>query len=475
MFHFRSFLCLALLPLILLGCSSIVKQVDYAKAPEISEDAHPAPIQFRNLKMQIPPGTRLGQQRGGTFCTGQAHPISRAEMDKQFEHKYIRQAFHDAMEASGYDVVAGLDLIDEELEGDFERAEYSISGIVRDIKVDACTSGRRSGFFFSSGNFGTHGEMYISVDWTIWDPVRRKTAYKTTTEGYVDRKVPNIDGLTIMFQDAFEMAAHNLAADTNLFELIVNGKEPPHKSWRSKKETIRQERWETRPRKFDPLAQLHLTNPTLSKMPFNRWTEEGRQSVVTIQKFGHGSGIIISKKGHILTNAHVVGDAMRTHVITANKKHKIPAEILRIDKARDVALLRLEEIPDNFNITTLPIKTAWPSIGTDIYAMGAPQNARKLHDTVTKGIVSAHRKNYKLLGTTQNFIQGDVEIHGGNSGGPLVDEYGNLVGLAVASRVAPFSGAGIGLNYFIPIEEALERLNITLNDGAGTPQKLTTK
>ena len=93
-------------------------------------------------------------------------------------------------------------------------------------------------------------------------------------------------------------------------------------------------------------------------------------------------------------------------------------------------------------------------------AIGAPV-ARQLQDTVTKGIVSAHRRNFRLMGAKQNLIQADIEIHGGNSGGPLLDQYGNIAGLSVAGYGAGENSTGIGLNLFVPIGEALEKLNVS--------------
>ena len=184
-----------------------------------------------------------------------------------------------------------------------------------------------------------------------------------------------------------------------------------------------------------------------------------RATVMVEGGIGHGSGFFISKQGYILTNSHVIGEALRVRIVSADKEEKMIAEVLRRDPARDVALLKLEELPDDLDITALPIQTTWPNIGSDVYAIGAPV-ARQLQDTVTKGIVSAHRKNFRLLGTKQNLIQADIDIHGGNSGGPLLDQYGNIAGLSVAGYGA--NDTGIGLNLFVPIGEALQRLDINL-------------
>jgi S1-C subfamily serine protease len=85
----------------------------------------------------------------------------------------------------------------------------------------------------------------------------------------------------------------------------------------------------------------------------------------------------------------------------------------------------------------------------------------RLRGTVTRGIVSAFRRD-RLTGLET--IQADVSIQGGNSGGPLVDAQGNLVGLTVAAHVMAGSSASVGLNLFIPIGDALDRLRLEITD-----------
>ena len=98
------------------------------------------------------------------------------------------------------------------------------------------------------------------------------------------------------------------------------------------------------------------------------------------------------------------------------------------------------------------------TVSEEVYAIGAPLQER-LRGTVTRGIVSAFRRD-RLTGLET--IQADVSIQGGNSGGPLVDAQGNLVGLTVAGYVVPGSTGSAGLNLFIPIGDALDRLRLEI-------------
>lgn len=279
---------------------------------------------------------------------------------------------------------------------------------------------------------------------------------KVTTEGYTRRNYPNTEGLEVLFMDAFEMAAHNLGADEDFHNLIVEGIKPPERESRRYDKTRK-----PRPRHFDPLEKVEIRNPPLRTAAFHKVAEDKRRIAVTIQKRGHGSGFFITKEGHILTNAHVVGNSERTRVVLADREEAITAEVLRVNKARDVALLKLTDWPQSLSIPTLPIRTDQTVVSEPVYAIGTPLHRDVMDNTVTKGIVSNHRE-YKHDGLRMNFIQADVDIHGGNSGGPLLDENGNIIGMAVIGYGAMEGKRGVGLNLFIPIEEALKALDIHL-------------
>ena len=218
-----------------------------------------------------------------------------------------------------------------------------------------------------------------------------------------------------------------------------------------------------RPRVFDPQAALDLPAQILRTRAFSAEAEVLRHNAVTIQKLGHGSGFFISKEGHILTNHHVVGEAQRVRVIFADKEHAMTAEVLRVDRTRDVALLRLvAPLPASYKAQILPLRLRRPAVSEDIYAIGSPRHYSITENTVTKGIVSAHRR-LKHQGVVLDYMQGDITVHAGNSGGPLLDERGNIVGMTVLALFPDPDNHAIDLNLFIPIAEALHVLDITVD------------
>jgi S1-C subfamily serine protease/ATP-dependent 26S proteasome regulatory subunit len=191
-------------------------------------------------------------------------------------------------------------------------------------------------------------------------------------------------------------------------------------------------------------------------------TSAVQAAVVTIRAGGHGSGFFISRDGYLLTNQHVVGDN-RFVTIKLTTGHQMPGEVLRSHKARDVALVKVNEAA----MEALPIQLQTPEVAAEIYAVGTPLE-ENLSTTMTRGIVSAYR-TVRDGGFTQDetaqdlkLIQGDAVIHGGNSGGAVVDRFGNVVAVTVAGVVMTERKVGTSINYYIPVADALKFLNIEL-------------
>ncbi len=152
-----------------------------------------------------------------------------------------------------------------------------------------------------------------------------------------------------------------------------------------------------------------------------------------------------------LTNNHVVGEAKRV-LVEFPSGLRVEGEVIRSHKLRDVALVR---VPVR-GLKILPIRDEPARVGEAVYAIGTPI-LRQYRASLTRGIVSAWRKDER---SRLELIQSDVDIQGGNSGGPLVDARGNVVGISV-------SGIGVGklsagLNFFIPIHDALAKLNLEI-------------
>jgi serine protease Do len=159
---------------------------------------------------------------------------------------------------------------------------------------------------------------------------------------------------------------------------------------------------------------------------------------------GVGSGFFISADGYLLTNQHVVDGASEIFV-TLTDGTEYTARVIGSDQRTDVALLKI----DAEDMVTLPIGTAQDlKKGQWVLAIGSPFG---LESTVTAGIVSAIGRE---TGDFLPFIQTDVAVNPGNSGGPLLDLNGEVVG--INAQIVSRSGGFMGISFAIPIDEAME-------------------
>ncbi len=158
---------------------------------------------------------------------------------------------------------------------------------------------------------------------------------------------------------------------------------------------------------------------------------------------GVGSGFIISADGYVMTNAHVVDGADEVYV-TLTDKREFKAKIIGADKRTDVALVKIEG-------SNLPRLTVGDSnkirVGEWVIAIGSPFG---LDNTVTAGIVSAKARD---TGEYLPLIQTDVAVNPGNSGGPLINMRGEVIG--INSQIYSRSGGYMGISFAVPMDEAM--------------------
>ncbi|MFC1579671.1 DegQ family serine endoprotease [Thermodesulfobacteriota bacterium] len=172
-----------------------------------------------------------------------------------------------------------------------------------------------------------------------------------------------------------------------------------------------------------------------------------------------GSGFIMDKEGHIVTNNHVIADADKIVVKLANGK-EFDAKVVGRDPKTDLALIK---IPASEDFT--PLKTGNSKklrVGTWVVAIGSPFG---LEQTVTAGIVSAKGRTIGA-GPYDDFIQTDASINPGNSGGPLLDLDGNVVGINTA--IMSGGGGNDGVGFAIPVNMAEEVIAQLMENGTVT-------
>ena len=160
---------------------------------------------------------------------------------------------------------------------------------------------------------------------------------------------------------------------------------------------------------------------------------------------GIGSGFIISPKGHILTNYHVIEDAARITVgLQSGEKYR--GTVVGVDSETDVAVIKIDA-PRDLPTVTLGDSNA-AQVGDWVLAMGSPFG---LDQTVTAGIISKKERESPYFNVFQRFLQTDAAINRGNSGGPLVNMRGEVIGMN--SQIATSTGDYNGIGFALPANE----------------------
>jgi len=185
----------------------------------------------------------------------------------------------------------------------------------------------------------------------------------------------------------------------------------------------------------------------------------GIQTEVTMNAFGQeavaasaGSGFILSEDGYIITNSHVIADANKITVELFNGD-SFPAEVVGSDSSFDIAVLKIQA-------NGLPAVGVGDSdklkVGEEVVAIGNPLG--ELTFTMTNGILSALNREVNTDGNPQNMLQTNAAINSGNSGGPLFDMDGNVIGVTTAKYSGSTASGTLieGLGFAIPINDALK-------------------
>src|ERR1700751_4062473 len=166
---------------------------------------------------------------------------------------------------------------------------------------------------------------------------------------------------------------------------------------------------------------------------------------------GQGSGFIIDKEGHILTNYHVIADARQVEVTLHNRK-KYRATIVGTDRSHDLAIIQIKA-PDLAAMVLGESRNL--QVGQKVYAIGNPFG---LSGTLTRGIVSSIRSVQEPDGVAiDEAIQTDAAINPGNSGGPLLNWHGEVIG--INTMILSSVGQSAGIGFAIPINTAKAVLN----------------
>ncbi len=220
------------------------------------------------------------------------------------------------------------------------------------------------------------------------------------------------------------------------------------------------------------------SNPYSSFGGFGSFFGGGQSQPQTQQAVGTGTGVIMSEDGYIVTNAHVIydsssgyGKAQSVEVQMHDGETVYPAEIVAYDVETDLAVLKVDQtglVPAEFG------NSDECQVGELVVAIGNPLGL-ELQNTVTCGIISALNREITINDKEMTLIQTDTAINSGNSGGPLINSAGQVIGINSAKMSSSYSSSSAsieGIGFAIPITEAKEIVNDLIQYGyvTGRPQ-----
>jgi len=186
--------------------------------------------------------------------------------------------------------------------------------------------------------------------------------------------------------------------------------------------------------------------------------------VVIFSEDGIGSGVILSERGYVLTNWHVVDGQEDIQVICGGcmdtyEESVFETEVIKIDKTRDLALLKIINPPST--LTKIEVSQVTAEVGDEVHAIGHPEGEIW---TYTQGYISQYRGDYEWSYPSYDDIefvadvyQTQTPVSGGSSGGPLLNQFGNLIGINTFGNTEA-NGNGTIMNYSITVEEIIEFL-----------------
>ena len=408
---------------LLQGCTAAPVQKVIIKIPKQLTSEHKVrPVAIQKVIAKIPRGTVIGSIEGGLACILQK-PYSDIQWQSggqvNFTTEELVDIFREELESAGWPVVGTTDNM---FESDISEAELLIGAKIEQLQANVC---------YPMAGFGDYrngtGEMFMKVEWQLYSPRTKKVIGSIRTEGGTEIKSKTSMINQDLIANSFSIAARNLLADEKFFELVK-------KSDRAKVVAAGN--------------KIILKNPTPNDIFTTSLLSDSKKSVVSIRTASsHGTGFSVGDGTKILTNAHVVGHAKNITVVTSDGM-TFEAKVIRVNKERDIALIDLGSI----TLLPLPISNIPPKVGSELYAIGSPFK-EEFSGTLTRGIHSGSRTFEDLT-----WIQSDVSVNPGNSGGPLLDEKANVVGITTLG----LGGAGSGLNLFVPIEDGLKFLSIEM-------------
>lgn len=387
-------------------------------------------VALMKVVSRLQPGARWATIGVGFFCN------TRKMLDWSgdagaWKPQTFRPAFRDEMHRAGVRTLGdSLDLFATESDNVSE-PDYAVGALIGSMDLHVCYP-NPDGRSLDKAK----GDGSMSMEWQIYSRLQHQVVARIETSATFKERTAVQGGLMHLLSGVFAENAKQLAASPEFRKLV----EP------------RVQTSEASPQPSAPIAVAADSRA----VPL----AEALKSVVLVYGGGgQGSGFLLSRDGYVVTDQHVVGGANEVKVRWPDGVETV-GEVVRRSRPRDVALIKTDARGRN----PLPLRRIPLQPGETVVVIAAPLG-KDFQGTVTRGTYSAERT---LDGVA--YLQSDVHVAPGSSGGPMLDDQGRVIGLVEAAALYPvvikaqFRGeAPSDVNLFIPIGEAAKALGLKLN------------
>jgi len=372
------------------------------------------------LKITILQGDDMGGNTYGWFCANR-QPLTATENYIKNYGGYMASVVTQELKRLGYPLAGKGQATAFDVDVN-AAPDFRVGGILTEAKHELCWLDNKA-----------EGWVYYKIDWALFSEKQQKVVYQATAEGMTVSK----DKIPDLPKRAIVSSLSNFLSSPAVLEAL-----------KTTDATVAAAPTAPAAASADAASgTLAIKGVALTGGGALKNQAQLRNAVVTLETAsGSGSGFFINKDGHLLTNAHVVKGSKYARIKLQNGD-KAVAEVIKVNEQTDVALLKTALTDSD----ALALRSG-PAleVGSDVYAIGSPLGV--LNNSMTRGVLSADRV---LQG--RRVLQSDAAVTFGSSGGPLLDGDGRVVAI---TRGGVESGKGF--NFFIPIEEALKALQISV-------------
>jgi S1-C subfamily serine protease len=380
-------------------------------------------VAFDKLAADIPDGTTIGTYRD---AKGKSEPI-KWEGSVKVGDEAFQRSFYEILTNAGVrtPMREGAKLFSETVEGRQQLPRYMVGAQLLEYSIDLRHA---EGKHYGAGAVTSRTRWLL--EWQVLDRVSRKVVLSVRTEGVARYRQRSGAGKSENLR-AFEDALLKFLAEGRFVELLQGTSTAP----------------------VPPVAEGEATrypikavvNPAFKSMS-EMIRHADRSCVTVITDGGHGSGVIINAEGYVLSAQHVVAGANGIEVMFSDGLRQ-QATVLASDAVNDLVLLDIA----GSGYKPLPLAVEQPNMGDEVVTIGTPADLA-LGQSVSKGILSGKR-----MLEEREYLQTDVAVSPGNSGGPLLNERGEVIGIIQSKMM----GKGIeGVGFAIPIQRVRELLRI---------------